>query len=170
MIRVIGLLLVALTGAGAGLWASSMLHRRTASLEAAGRLMRWLSTRIRYSAAPVGELLLDASQEQEFRALSFLGGAAQGIREGTDPATAWSRSLAAGGKSGGFSRSDRELLDGFGSGLGKTDVEGQLSHCELFGGLLEEHLQQARADAASKGRLYTTLGVIGGAAFALLML
>ena len=87
MIRVIGLLLVALTGAGAGLCASSMLHRRTASLEAAGRLMRWLSTRIRYSAAPVGELLLDASQQQEFRALSFLGGAAQDIREGIDPAS-----------------------------------------------------------------------------------
>ncbi|MCI8554471.1 MAG: hypothetical protein HFJ80_05945 [Clostridiales bacterium] len=170
MLKMIGLLLVTAAGAGAGIGASIALRRRAAALEDAACLLRWLATRIRYSAASVGELLWEASQEREFSSLLFLQPAARGIREGQDPVTAWSQALEKLGKAGGLSRSDRELLDRFGAGLGKTDIEGQLSHCELYGDLLAEHLGQARDEVRAKGRLYTTLGVIGGAAFALLML
>lgn len=59
---------------------------------------------------------------------------------------------------------------GFGAGLGTTDVEGQQQHCRYFAERLEEQLQTARTEAAVKGRLYISLGVMGGAGISLLLI
>lgn len=169
MIRLIGLVLIAATGVGAGIYASLVLRKRVECLELCSRFVQWMDTRIRYSAAPVGELLLEAEREPEFRTLPFLGQAADKIRRGTIPVKAWEQALAE-EKSGWLTSQDRELLSGFGSGLGKTDVEGQRNHCRYFAGRLEDSLRSARAEASAKGRLYVSLGIMGGAGLSLLLI
>lgn len=165
----IGLFLLILTGIGGGAAASAELNRRAAFLDAVCRLVGWLAVRIRYTAAPVRELLAQATENGEFTRLSFLPEAVHRLEEGDSPEEAWSASLTSDGTTG-LKESDREVLRDFGRELGRSDVEGQLAHCEAFRAILAEYAGRARAEAASKGKLYLTLGVAGGLCAALLLI
>ena len=58
---------------------------------------------------------------------------------------------------------------GFGEKLGKTDLEGQLSHIELYRALFQKQIKEAEDDAQKKSRLYRTLGIFGGVSAAILI-
>lgn len=92
------------------------------------------------------------------------------MERGEDFRAAWNGAVKEKGKESGLTGQDRELLAGFGEGLGRSDVEGQMANCDLYGGLLADRLEEARREAAAKQRLYLTLGVAGGLALALLLL
>ena len=140
-----GLLLIVAAGLLLGLMAAGGLRRRVSTLGQLSRFMVRLADQIRYTAAPVEELLTAAESSGEFDGLSMLGHVCSRLRKG-------------------------ELLRGFGSQLGRTDVEGQIANCRQYGDLLEQRLTEAREAAAAKGRLYMTLGFAGGMALALLLL
>lgn len=129
-----------------------------------------MASRIRYTAAPVDELLVEVAHSSEFHMLSFLQEAAKSVDREGGFHEAWSAGLLKSGKVCGFTQEDLELLRNFGEGLGRTDIEGQLEHCRMYAAQLGERLVQARREAASKSRLYITLGVTGGMALALLLL
>ena len=50
----------------------------------------------------------------------------------------------------------------FGSQLGTTDLNGQISLCQLYVRLFEERLIQAREWKSKYAKLYLSLGVLGG--------
>lgn len=169
-LKMVGLLLIVLTGVCAGLYSSTELSRRASSLERIGRLIEYIETQIRYTAAPVKEIIAKTASVEEFGALSFLQTACAGVQNGERPDTAWRGAVQSEGENCGFNATDRELLFDFGAELGKSDVEGQLSHCESFHRLFEDRLQSARSDVRIKGKLYVTLGVTAGLGVALLLL
>lgn len=170
IIKVIGLLLLVAAGAFLGFSAAAGLSRRAAALEKIQRLLIQLGSQIRYTAAPVGELLAAAAASPEFQSLPFLKAAAADLQIDGDFHTAWRQGVKEQGEASGLTAADRELLVHFGDGLGRTDVEGQLTNCRLYAEQLGERLEEARRDAATKSRLYVTLGVTGGIGLALLLL
>lgn len=129
-----------------------------------------MSARIRYTAEPIRDILAQAAGDEEFRPLPFVAEAAARMRVDTPPGEAWDAALRSAGCSCGLREADRQLIRDFGGGLGRSDVEGQLSHCEAFAQLLDDRLQTARSEAASKGKLYITLGAAAGLCTALLLL
>ena len=131
--------------------------------------MLFIETRIRCTAAPVAEILGRACDSREFAKLRFLDAAARGAADGTRPSAAWCKAVDLYRKSDGFSEADGAFLREFGRGLGVSDVEGQLAHCRTFRGFADERLESVRQSAQNKGRLYATLGVVGGLAAALLL-
>ena len=169
MLKGIGLLLIVLAGIGGGAMASLELSRRAACLETARRLIDWMASRIRYTAAPVQEIVIEAAGEPEFSRLSFLGEAASRMQAGDSPGQAWNSALAH-FAAGGLKDADKGLLCSFGRGLGCSDLDGQISHCESFESLLAGRVESARAQADSKGKLYITLGAAGCLCAALLLL
>lgn len=170
LLKIIGLLLIVFTGICAGTYASAELNLRAVSIEKMERLIEYISTQIRYTAAPVKEIISQVASDGEFKELPFLQAAVVYIKKGECPSDAWSLAVQKEGGMCGFTVPDRELLLHFGQGLGKSDIEGQLSHCESFHRLLEDRLQAARSDVSVKGKLYMTFGVAGGLSVALLML
>ena len=118
----------------------------------------------------MGELLAAAASSPEFQSLPFLKAAAADLQIDGDFHTAWRQGVKEQGEASGLTAADRELLVHFGDGLGRTDVEGQLPNCRLYAEQLGERLGEARRDAATKSRLYVTLGVTGGIGLALLLL
>lgn len=160
--------LIFIAGTGAGLAASASLSRRVASLEQLERFITYFETQIRYSAAPIRDIIIHAAGG-EYSCLSFLPEAAARMKRGQSPGEAWGGAVRDRGEDCGFTAADREMLREFGNGLGSTDISGQLSHCKTFRGLLEDRLQKARSEARTKGRLYVTLGIAGGLGAALLL-
>lgn len=169
MLKITGMILVFLSGACAGLAGSVWLNQRVASFEQIERLISYLETQIRYSGAPIHEIL-QQTLKSDFRKLKFLKVAADLMRNGVKPDEAWKTAISMHCEDNGFTSEDRELIFDFGRGLGSSDTEGQIKHCRTYRQLFQDRLQRARLDAQSKGKLYVTLGISGGLGAALLML
>ena len=67
-------------------------------------------------------------------------------------------------------RADRELASAFIRGYGKTDLEGQLAYITLFETRTQAALRDAKANSASKCKLYVALGMFSGTAAALILI
>ena len=65
---------------------------------------------------------------------------------------------------------DKALIAGFLNGLGSSDVEGQLAHCNLYQVRIENNLREAENRKNSLSRLYLSLGVLAGIAVAIVCL
>lgn len=168
--KTMGLLLLVVAGLLLGLMAAGGLRRRVTSLDQLSRFMVRMADQIRYTAAPVEELLESAENSGEFADLPILGRICSKIRNGERVPDAWENAVEEDGRESGLTEGDRDLLRGFGSQFGRTDVEGQIANCRQYGDLLGQRLAEAREASAAKGRLYLTLGFAGGMSLALLLL
>lgn len=154
-----GILLVFLTGSGCGLFKYLDLKRRSDSLLLTVRFCEQLAEQIRYTAAPLHELLHSLASAPEF---SVLGLSQQ---QSEDP-----RSILAAGSDGlVFTVGDRRLFQEFAAGYGRADLEGEIQRCRQYATLFEERYHAARDDVCRRGRLYVTLGLCGGSALALVL-
>ena len=168
--KLVGLALIAAAGVFLGVMASQNLRRRALALEQMEKLIVRLSTQIKYTAAPVQELLPAAMKSGEYEALRFLGPLREGLAQESDFPRLWEAAVAGRGGDCGFTLQDKALLCEFGRGLGVSDLEGTQSHCGLYRDLFHKQAEAARQDVSSKGRLYITLGIAGGLGLALLLL
>lgn len=157
------MLLVA-AGTLAGYLESHKLTARVEQLEAFLRFLSLAQTEIRFAALPVEQIV-----QKHGRELEFLRLCAQNCGGGKAFSTVWEQSVTAGTGDGGLLSQDIELLRGFGSGFGASDVDGQLSHCALYTELIGESLKSAREEKGKKSRLYQTLGVFAGITAALVL-
>ena len=130
--------------AGIGLAESHKLTARAEFLEDFRRFLTASQAEIQYGLVPVRELVL--SIQEEMPLLKNCAG----------------RLLA------GESFPKAFLLE-FGKGLGTTGLEGQMAHVRLYQELTDTRLMQARKNCEKKGKLYRQLGLLGGAALALVL-
>ena len=70
----------------------------------------------------------------------------------------------------GLKKGDAALLLEFGEQLGKTDVDGQLKHLELYEALFKKQLTDAENEINKKSKLYKTMGFFVGTAAALMII
>lgn len=161
MIRLAGAAL--LTGAGLciGLVRSGKLKRRVETLAALIRLMEWMKNRLRYSAAPLSDLMRQAAEETGFFPLRI-----PACPEGRPFSLCWD-ALIDGTE---LPASDRQLLRRFGSEMGRTDLKGQLAHMEMYAAQTEQLRRIAAEEYEKKGRVPTALWTAGAAVLALLLL
>ena len=84
--------------------------------------------------------------------------------------TAWSERIRLLPKSLSLKKSDKELLSEFGRELGKTDIDGQLKHIELYKTVFEKQLYSAEEEISKKSKLYKTMGLFAGISIALMII
>lgn len=70
----------------------------------------------------------------------------------------------------GLTYEDYSLLIDFGFKLGSTDVQGEVTHIDLYKNLIMKQLKKAEKDYAEKSKLYKTLGFFCGALIALFII
>lgn len=160
LLKLCGAALLTLAGAAGGGWYAKRLRLRRdflcdfiAFLDSLATLLRYRNEDIFTSVNSAGELIrfpLEARQ-QPF-------------------AQAWEAQTAALPMRYALSRQDTALLHAFGTKLGATDIQGQLSHIALYRTLFEKQLAAADEDIKSKAKLYRTLGIFTGASAALMMI
>ncbi len=151
MMRMLGVMLLVLSGLVWGLGKAGSLGQRVVLLTELLGLMQFLRTGIGCYARPLGELLAAFDSRLCREALALPGFAGH-------PAGAL---LQAGEKL--FSvEGDRENLRAFTEGLGVSGTQGQLEHLELYMALTEERLKEAKEECSQKRKLYVALGLFAG--------
>lgn len=169
VLKGIGLLSLVLAGGGIGLMMSDKLRRRAESLGLYLRLVKRIAVQLRYTAAPIGDIVSDPALVREFSGLAAFSEAVRAVRIADFP-TAWQQGLQKGVKLDSLTEQDAEILLAFGRSIGTTDLEGQIAHCEMYSQILEERLSLAKTEQEKKGKLCRMMGLSAGLALAILLI
>lgn len=164
----LGICLLAVSLTVFGWVKSAALSRRVRLLQAVQTLCERMEQQLRFSPASPSEILTRVSADSVLRSLSFLKAFAAISPEMFH--ARWKREITLFCRKNGFSEEERTLLLDFGAALGTTDLYGQQRLCTAMAARFTQLYTAARAEAAEKGRLYASLGGIGGAAVALILI
>ncbi len=163
-----GILLLALAITAFGLAKSAGLSRKARLLKTAEQLCRRVGEEMRLTGAAPADILAALSENTTFRELPFLA-----VFRETPPAQfhpVWKREAAVFCAKNGLNGEEVALLCDFGLSLGTTDLAGQRQLCEAFATRFSARQQEAADAYKDKGRLYASLGGIGGLAAALILI
>lgn len=166
MLKWIGIVLVAATCLLIGNRRTATLRERVRIWEQSARLATMLDSRIRYTAQPIPPLLKELYRTSDLSALGFLPRLAD--CPAAELASEWCRCVE--GELTALSPPDRQLLAAFGGLLGRTDVCGQTAHCRAYAARFEERRAAAEKEFSEKGKLYPTMGLLGGLGVAVLLI
>lgn len=168
-VKLIGIAAVFLVCTAAGLGKSHSLTKRVRELEGFLGAISFIETEIRYFAEPTGEIMSKLSESKEFSPLKVFGLCASHLAATRDLSAAWRLALEQSRQSLSLDDGDAEALTSFGEAFGTTDAEGQLANCERCRELLQRRLESAREDRQRRGRMFTSLGVLAGVFFAVIL-
>ncbi len=143
-----------------GLCRAGQLRARVEALLDWRKTIQAFRTEIGYAARPLGELIARTGDSR------FCREALEDREFYRDPKSAFIRA----GERTLREQADLDLYRGFAKGLGESDIQGQLEHLELYAGLLEQNLTQAKEAKDTKSRLYVCLGLFCGIALCLVLL
>lgn len=138
----------------AGLYKSFLLKRRAVVLEELCRMVKSFSVEIRYTAPTLDELC--GKSEGVFAEIL------NECRKDSDIHAAWDSACAILSKKPYCSREEAELLRNLGSSLGASDIAGQLSILEMYSEKLSDISRTASEEAAGKGKLFRSVGMLCG--------
>lgn len=175
MMKILGILCILTACAGTGIYSAMRL---TGQIRIYQKLLAFLqdcAIYIRYQGLPLQELLALLAGHPDYETLDFLGhfknpDDADNLDDSDHPGRnleiQWENALADSRIPG----EARRILRNLGHELGKTDTQGQLAVLELYQTQMQSAYEQFRGDSQKKGRLYQSLGWLGGAMLAILLI
>lgn len=165
LIKLIGSAMLILSSFSVGYYMSKSLYRRKDFLSSFLIFLNHLATNIRYNSDDIftlAALCADMEELDNFKSITSDRSASF--------TAAWNKAVLTIPKAYSLKKSDISLLKDFGSELGKTDVEGQLKHIELYKVMFKKQLADAENEITKKSKLYKTMGFFVGTAAALVMM
>ena len=149
--------------------AAGKVYQRVRALECCITLVELIKAELLYTLAQPASLMRELQKRQAVKELSFLSRCDTLCRQGIAFPIAWRESVQESGKTMSLLAEDNELLLQMGELLGSTSLQGQIDQLER---LKEQfHLQRERAleKYQTSGRLYRSLGILGGLAVVILL-
>lgn len=159
-------IIIAAFGGSIGMFFSFKLKEREKTMSLALLLIKELAVQIRYTNAEIGEILLSATQKDEYNALLFIKECVKTNKNG-DYHLLWREGVK---KQPFLTVKDRDLLNSLGDSLGQTDTEGQLSFLEMYEELVKRRIEEASTEYADRGRVYRSVGLLCGLAAGIMVL
>lgn len=157
-LRLLGGALLALAGFGAGSLLVRRLDGRRRFFASFLSFVNLLATRLRFSGEDIYRTVNLSAAEAGLKAFAV------------DAALPFSQAWEAAVAALRLREEDTSLLCEFGSQLGKTDLEGQLSHLALYETIVQKRLHACEEEYAQKSRVYRAVGLFAGTAAALLLI
>lgn len=164
-IKLIGCVLIVSACFLAGYTMSRNLIVRRDFLKSFIVLLSSLSTNIRYYSSDIFALVSLSAKDEELSYFRF-----DDALHNQPFEISWDEKISLLPKSLSLKKSDKELLCEFGRELGKTDIDGQLKHIELYKTVFEKQLYSAEDEISKKSKLYKTMGLFVGISIALMMI
>ena len=164
----IGFLLAITACAGTGQWAASQLSRRVRRLQGYLSLIESIKTQLAFTMAEPAVILQQVQENSAFQDFSFLPACIRHCRQGDPFPLAWQKSLEQ-TKAEYRQPEDQRILWEIGEVLGSTSMEGQISQLNLLQDRLRQQLETALAKCQTSGKLYRSLGLLGGLALVIVL-
>ena len=160
-LKILGCLLIVAAAFSAGALLSKRLCRRRDFLNGFKAFLQALKTELRYNGGDIITLVGFCARQTGFP---------MNVEADKPFEICWKEAVCSIPRYYSLSSKDLELLSECGSQLGKTDLEGQLSHLSLIEARLDSLITEAGESIAQKSRLYKTMGFFVGASAAILLL
>lgn len=165
--KLFGILCIMLACTGAGMYAAAKLRYEVTAYERLISLTESCAAYIRCQCPELDELLLLLSEQPAFGAFGFLREISERLAPGMPPSAVWCSAVCS---DAAVPKGAQEILCSLGGVLGTTDIPGQLSAIELHCTRLKRAAEESRERCERQGKLYRSLGLLGGAMLALLLL
>ncbi len=151
--------------------AFTISHRFTLRIEflkSCLNFLKYLENEISYSKDTIYDILKRYPDNHTIQ--SFLGKCCENIEKGNDFNKSWILALDEVKKDFNLKKSDLNFLENLGNNLGKSDVDSQLSYCELALNACNLNLEESIEERNKKSKLYCNLCLLSGLTFILLIL
>lgn len=165
MLKLLGLLFIVFSGAGAGCLAAMGLRQERIIMERLCQMLRELSVQMEFRGASVQELLEQLAQEPAYEMFSFPERMLAELQSGVPLSTAWRTGLQA---DAAVPENARQLLLPLGDELGVSDLCGQVETLAQYRQQLEPYAEETWNRCTQRQRLYVSMGVLGGLMAAIL--
>lgn len=166
MLKILGIIFIILSGAGIGAQASGKLKKKTEMCLSVGGFLRELSVIMKYSCDTLFILLSELSERESMKNLAFLFCTIDNMNKGLPFPAAWRESVE---RDKALDKELSEMLFSLGECLGTSDMEGQLMCIKRAEEELSAIYENALCQYRKKGRLYRSMGLLGGMTAALLL-
>lgn len=161
-LKILGCLLLVAAAYSAGALLAKRLYARRDFLNRFKAFLETMKTRLRFSGGDIF-IVVQSCIDQTRLPMPFCGG--------SEPFEAcWNKAVGGIPRFWSLGKADIELIYECGSQLGKTDLEGQLSHLGLIEARLDLLIAQAEENIGKKSKLYKTMGFFAGASAAILLM
>jgi len=147
---------------------ASNLSARLRKLESCVLLLGEMHGRLQYIQPTVQSLISALAAQQRFGGLPFLRECAQLMLKGRDFSSSWREALKK--QTSALGKEEAAVLSSLGDVLGQSDLQSQLAAIDLARGQLEQRIDGAREKMAAQGSLYRSIGALGGAAAAIILI
>ena len=164
--KFLGILFLLAGCAGTGVYASIQVKNQIKLYQKLLFFIEDCEICFRYQNLTLHELFSSLAGRTEYQNFEFLQKLAENFKEETIPEKAWQEAL----KSCHFPDEAGQILKSLGSELGKSDLQGQTEILKLCQNQMQKALQTAQANSTQKCRLYQSLGWLGGAMLAVILL
>lgn len=165
MLKIIGFGLIFITTVSLGVHFSDRLKEKVKILNSLEFMFDDILIMVRYKAMTVYDIITELRKKEISDTLSFL----KKIEFSSEISFSGNWSSSIDETDMPLSVEELNLLKSFGSSLGSSDIEGQISTIELYKHNFIALYKKACNDYEKKSKLYKSLGVISGA-FIIIML
>ena len=155
MTGIVIFLLTTLSGGATGMYFSGRLSERCRVINSYITLVQSMNCYIGFSA------------EQKSSGCYISDKLVELSENGGDISNEWDICVS---KSGYLKEDDRQILSELGRTIGKSNTDGETAVLALAGQRLSFQLKTAEEERKRKGRLYTTLGIMLGAAVGIMLI
>lgn len=162
--KIIGSVLVLVSSAAIGWYASERVRQRTVQLRELERALMMLMGDIRYAKTALPEAVDKLARHHEGSFTEFFRNVASEMQEysGISLTEIWKQQAADQLKDTALNARDRELVSGLGEMLGVLDAQMQQNTLELAISQLKTEIGVASAKEKEKVYLFRALGVLAG--------
>lgn len=164
------MLLLAAAFALAGRWASSIQEKRVSVMGEIMLMINIIESQLRYSHLPVTDLLRVLCDNPGLTDLGFIKICRERVCFGEAFPDAWKNSVEAETSLCRLLPDSVGVLTAFGTDIGSTDLESQLSGCEYYKQIFFGELETQREKSMKYKKLFPPLGLLLGISAAIFIL
>lgn len=170
MLKIMAMLLFAVGFSLAGKWAASVQQKRVTLTGEIMLMINIVESQLRYSHLPVTDLLRVLCDNSGLSELCFIKNCRERVCFGEAFPIAWRESIEAETELCRLLPDASVYLAAFGSDIGSTDLESQLSGCEYYRQIFDGELHLQREKSKKYNRLFPPLGILLGISAAVIII
>lgn len=152
-----------------GFAVSKRFQNRVKQLESMAVMLQRIRVYLEYEQTPTKLLIQKLSQSESLSDLCFLKRCAEKMGENPNFAIAWQESIRKVKTQLALEEEDYDILMQLAELLGVYDVQAQISGILVLETMVKQQIEEATEQYKTMGKLYRSLGVLGGIAVAILV-